>query len=217
MTDPINVFVVAPVRLYRDGLSRVLADRGHSIVGDASADTCAKPLAAARPDVVLVIADPHVGVVDIRAVIAAAPESRVVALAVPDVEGAIIACAEAGATGFVTTDESIDDLAQAIENAAHNELACSPRITAALVHRLAVLSRQRPPPEPAPCLTRREAEISDFLRRGLSNKEIATHLHIEVATVKNHVHNILDKLGLNRRTEVAMRLERGAARSHLEY
>jgi DNA-binding NarL/FixJ family response regulator len=57
-------------------------------------------------------------------------------------------------------------------------------------------------------LTRREAEISDFLRRGLSNEEIASQLHIEVATVKNHVHNCLEKLGLNRRTEVARHFER---------
>jgi DNA-binding NarL/FixJ family response regulator len=217
MTDPINVFVVAPVRLYRDGLSRVLAERGYAIVGDATAGRCAEAITGARPDVVLVTADPRVGVDDIRAVMAAAPDSRVVALAVPDAEGAIIACAEAGAAGFVTADESIDDLGAAIANAARNELACSPRVTAALVRRLAALAGERPLAEATPQLTRREAEISDFLRRGLSNKEIASNLHIEVATVKNHVHSILEKLGLSRRTEVAMHLDRSGARRQVQY
>jgi two-component system, NarL family, nitrate/nitrite response regulator NarL len=208
MTEPTSVLVVAAVRLYREGLSQALRERGFNVVGDPSVDRGLDALADVRPDVVLVTADPRVGVDEIQAVMAAAPDARVVALAVPDAEGAIVACAEAGAAGFVTADESIEDLARAITNAAHDELGCSPSITAALARRLATLAGEQPPVDATARLTRREVEISDYLRSGLSNKEIASQLHIEVATVKNHVHNILEKLGLNRRTEVARHFER---------
>jgi DNA-binding NarL/FixJ family response regulator len=129
---------------------------------------------------------------------------------VPQAAGAIVACAEAGAAGFVTEEETIEDLARAITNAARDELDCSPIITAALARRLAVLAGDEPNVDATQRLTRREAEISEFLRRGLSNKEIASRLQIEVTTVKNHVHNILEKLGLSRRAEIARLFERAA-------
>lgn len=200
MTQPIRVVVVGSVRLYRDGLAQALYEHGFDVAGLPSV-TGLDPEAA--PDVVLVAADRHVGVDQIQAVTKAVPTARIVALAVPDAEGAIIACAEAGAAGFVTANESIDDLVDAITSAAHDELACSPSITAALARRLAALAGDRPAPEAFARLTRREAEISEYLRRGMSNKEIAAGLHIEVATVKNHVHNILEKLGVKRRTDIA--------------
>jgi two-component system, NarL family, nitrate/nitrite response regulator NarL len=208
MTQAISVLVVAEVRLYREGVSQGLRERGFDVVSERSVDRGLEALADVRPDVVLVTADPRIGVAEIHAVMAAAPDARVVGLAVPDAQGAIVDCAEAGAAGFVTADESIEDLARAITNAAHDELACSPSITAALARRLATLADEQPPIDGTTRLTCREAEISDYLRSGLSNKEIASRLHIEVATVKNHVHNILEKLGLTRRTQVARHLER---------
>jgi two-component system, NarL family, nitrate/nitrite response regulator NarL len=60
-------------------------------------------------------------------------------------------------------------------------------------------------------LTAREAEVAQLIEEGLSNKEIATRLHIELATVKNHVHRVLEKLSVGRRTEVATLVRRGLA------
>jgi DNA-binding NarL/FixJ family response regulator len=210
MTRGITVLIVAEIRLYREGVLQGLRERGFDTVGVRSIGRGLNALVDVRPDVVLVTADPRVGVDEIHAVMAAAPDARVVALAVPNAKGAMVACAEAGAAGFVTADESIEDLARVITNAAHDELACAPAITAALARRLATLAGEQPPAHAAARLTRRETEISDYLRSGLSNKEIASRLHIEVATVKNHVHHILEKLGLNRRAEVARHLERSA-------
>jgi len=84
---------------------------------------------------------------------------------------------------------------------------CSPRITALLLQRVRRLSagRANEPTEP-PMLTMRQWEIVDLIDQGLSNKEIAGQLYIEVATVKNHVHNILDRLGVRRRSEAAARV-----------
>jgi DNA-binding NarL/FixJ family response regulator len=65
-----------------------------------------------------------------------------------------------------------------------------------------VLARQRREPSPADQLTRRELQIASLITSGLSNKEIATELQIELSTVKNHVHNLFEKLRIARRTQI---------------
>jgi two-component system nitrate/nitrite response regulator NarL len=78
-----------------------------------------------------------------------------------------------------------------------------------MLNRLALLASQTPTQPPVPHLTPREREIIDLIDSGLSNKEIASQLQIELPTVKNHVHRILGKLGVRRRGEAVARL-RGA-------
>jgi DNA-binding NarL/FixJ family response regulator len=123
----------------------------------------------------------------------------VVALAAPESEEDIIALAEAGVLGYVTRDESLDNLVTTIESVARDEMACSPWMATVLVRRVQALAAERPGPTQR--LTAREAEILELIAQGLSNKEIAARLFIEVTTVKNHVHNILEKLGVSRREE----------------
>jgi DNA-binding NarL/FixJ family response regulator len=139
-----------------------------------------------------------------------------VALAVPDQEARVLACAEAGVSSYVPREASLADLAAAIESAARGEAVCSPRMTALLFRRVRVLSRVRPEPAEVPELTARQWEIIDLIDEGLSNKEIARRLYIEVPTVKNHVHNILDKLQVRRRSEAAARV-RGLREARRRY
>jgi DNA-binding NarL/FixJ family response regulator len=139
------------------------------------------------------------------------PGVKVIAFAVSEIEDDLIACIEAGIAGFVTRDASIDDLAQSIMNALRDEVICPPRIAGLLFKRVAALSEAGTPN--VQMLTRREREIAELLNEGLSNKEIARNLRIGSATVKNHVHNILEKLHVRRRGEAAARL-RGALGSH---
>ena len=120
-----------------------------------------------------------------------------------------MACAEAGVAGFVTRDQSLADAVGVVESVTCGESACSPRTAAALLRRVAVLSGQRKPPEPPVGLTLRERQIAGLIARGRSNKEIARELSIEVSTVKNHVHHMLEKLGVAGRAEAAARVRRG--------
>jgi two-component system, NarL family, nitrate/nitrite response regulator NarL len=85
-------------------------------------------------------------------------------------------------------------------------VVCSPQIAASLIRRVRTLSCERPAPSDVPPLTARQWEILDLIDEGLSNKEIAGRLCIEVPTVKNHIHNILDKLQVRRRSEAAARV-----------
>ena len=82
------------------------------------------------------------------------------------------------------------------------ESVCSPRVTALLLRRLASLAADGRSDSKALALTQRENQVVRLLELGLSNREIAAQLCIEVATVKNHVHSLLAKLGVRRRTHV---------------
>lgn len=111
----------------------------------------------------------------------------VIALGVPDVEEHVLACAEAGAAGYLPKPGSFADLLTVMQSVARGETVCSPRIAATLLRRVAMLAAaQEPDPRPAR-LTPREHEVLALMEQGLSNKAIARTLSIEVRTVKNHV------------------------------
>ncbi len=159
-----------------------------------------------RPDVVLLDAS-LIGTSNLpHQMLEIAPTLKIVAFAVSKIDRQAIECAEAGISGYVTRDGSADDIVAATHRAVRGELVCSPRVTALLFERVAVLSAGRNQLDQRSALTQREQEIVPLIERGLSNKEIARRLRVGTATVKNHVHNILEKLQIRRRGEVALRV-----------
>jgi DNA-binding NarL/FixJ family response regulator len=203
------------VRLYREGLARILGRRRSiEIIGTASGWPEARErLQALRPAVVLLDLELPEGLEAVRELARAAPDIRVVALGVRDADAEVVAWAEAGVAGYVTRDATIEDCVSSVEAVARDELACSPQIAATLLRRVASLAREEPLREARPeALTPREREIADLITEGMSNKQIATCLTIEIPTVKNHVHNILEKLGVSRRGEAAARIRPTANR-----
>ena len=203
---PVRVFVVADVCVYRELLAEALAgEDGFEVDGSAPGDIAGMAIGMTEPGVVLVDTASVPGPAGVRALAAAAPTAKIVAVGIPDDERAIIALAEAGVAGFVTVEQPLAELVAAVEAAANDELQCSPRVAAALAKRVAALAAG-PRGNGDQRLTRREHEIAALIAEGLLNKQIARLLSIEQATVKNHVHNILTKLGASRRDEVAMLL-----------
>jgi DNA-binding NarL/FixJ family response regulator len=200
----IDVFVLVGVRLYRDGIADALGrDPRFRVAGSAASLESAREqldALAAAPDVALVDLDLAEGVGAVRTLRGAWPTTGIVALAVREVDEDVVSWAEAGVSGLVSRDATLSELLEAVEAAVHDEAPCSPAVAAALLRRVASLSGERKPGE-GPTLTRREREIVHLIGDGFSNKEIARSLGIEVATVKNHVHNILEKLGVGRRTD----------------
>ncbi|OLB16175.1 MAG: hypothetical protein AUH07_01640 [Gemmatimonadetes bacterium 13_2_20CM_70_9] len=212
----IRVAIVADTRLYREGLAQVLGrDAGLCVVATAArGDEALAALPDLQADVILVdMAMPESrGVV--RVILERAPLSRVIALGVVEDEDDVLGCAEAGVAGYVAREASIDDLVTVIESVARGEAICSPRVAAGLLRRVAALAAGHGGDLPRAQLTNREREIVRLIDNGLSNKEIARALGIEVATVKNHVHNILEKLQVHRRGEAAARV-RGTSRGRM--
>jgi DNA-binding NarL/FixJ family response regulator len=211
--------IVAGIRLYREGLALSLSQGlGFEVVGTARhADQAAEAIARLKPDLVVLDMATEGSLQLARRVARAGGGTRIVALAIPETEDSVLSCAEAGISAYVSRETSLADLAPALHRAARGETACSPRIAGSLMRRVATLSAEHPGfPRESP-LTSREEEIVRLIDAGLSNKEIAQRLFIEVATVKNHVHNILGKLKVTRRGQAAARmraLQAGAPAGH---
>jgi DNA-binding NarL/FixJ family response regulator len=204
----VRVLIVAAVRLYREGMASCLDKRDElAVVGTAATcDAALDRAVALAPDIVLLDTAIDRGVELVRALREATPPVKTVLFAVENDERAIIACAEAGAAGYLPSDASLDDLAAALVGAARGELLCPPMVAAALMRHVGA-GAAAPREHPALVgLTSRERDVLALIDAGLSNKEIAVRLHIEVATVKNHVHHLLDKLKVTSRGAAAARL-----------
>jgi two-component system, NarL family, nitrate/nitrite response regulator NarL len=200
----VRVLIASEVRLYRIGLERLLREIPDiTIVGTASSAEEASELAGALVHEVMLLdmAMPDAyGIA--RRVGRLSPVSKVVALGTPENEAEVLACAEAGIAGYVTGDGSVEDVVAAIRTIARGEVYCSAKVASSLVRRVA--ERASSMPAASGSLTAREAQILKLLQQGLSNKMISRTLGIELPTVKNHVHNILTKLGIHRRAEAIL-------------
>lgn len=200
-----RVLIVVGVRLYREGLVTLLdaQDGFHVVAAEATGKDAAARPECLTADVALI----ERGLPDLDALTSALAAQAIriplVILGTSDDETEVLACAESGAIGCVSRGASVEELTEAIRRAASGEAVCSPRTAGLLMQRLGMLAAQLRPASASPKLTRREFEVATLLRQDLSNKEIAVRLSIEVATVKNHVHNILEKLHLSRRSELA--------------
>jgi DNA-binding NarL/FixJ family response regulator len=213
-----RLFIISEVRLYREGLALALSAHPSLEVVEARDpdDETVGTIAHARPAVVLVDAAVVQRAGFVSNLVAAAPDVKVVAFGVDDDEDNVIACAEAGAAGYVARDASLPDLIRMLEGLERGELHYPPRVAALLFRRIGSLAADRLEPQAragARPLTSREQEVLALLDQGLSNKEIARCLDIRLPTVKNHVHHILEKLQVERRGQAIARTWRpGSAR-----
>jgi two-component system nitrate/nitrite response regulator NarL len=203
----VRVLVVAEVRMYRESLATALRQEpGVEVV--AALPEAPSEVAALAPDIVLCDVSREGGLATVRTLLGGLTSVKVIAVAISDDERALLAFAEAGVSGYVTCEQSVDDVVAAVRAVAREEMLCTPRIAAALLRHVAALAAEREmgAAPPLNTLTRRELEIVSLIDRGMSNKQIARALQIEVATVKNHVHNVLEKLHVERRGEAAARV-----------
>lgn len=202
----IRVFFVGTVRLYIDGITALLDGCEEMRVIGCAAPDDELALDAAEPDVFVVDAQSQESLAAIPRLLSTHERAKVVAVGVPDDEGEVIASVEVGVTAFVLANEGVDGLVESTHAAMRGEVRCSPQMAAALARRVAALAavQRNVPPEAG--LTARELEVVGLIDQGLSNKEIARALRIEIATVKNHVHNILEKLQVSHRADAAARV-----------
>ncbi|MBS1824067.1 MAG: response regulator transcription factor [Acidobacteria bacterium] len=201
----IRIVIAAPARFYREGIALILRDHARiCVVGlAATAIQTVEVCANTRPDVVVLDWSMESCLDAVRNLATSVPSCKPVLLAVPDTESDLMACAEAGVHGYVTRESATDSLSRIIEATAGDELHCSSNFAYLLMKRVGQLAAQSRNASAAPLLTPREIEVLRQVEQGSSNKEIATHLGIEVATVKNHIHNLLEKLPARSRSEAA--------------
>jgi DNA-binding NarL/FixJ family response regulator len=208
---PVRVLLVDDQSLFREALATLLGARAEvQVVGEAGNGFEALLRSAElRPDVVLM--DLHMPVLDgiaaTRRLRVEQPEVRVLALTTFDDDEDVFEALRAGALGYLLKDVSSDRLVEAVLAAARGESVLQPSVAAKVVARLAQLdaaTRSRPQPLVVP-LSDRELDVLRLLADGRSNREIAGELFLAEGTVKNHVTNVLAKLGARDRTQAALR------------
>ena len=143
----------------------------------------------------------------------AAPEAKIVVFALGALDQNVLSSSEVGISGFVGRNGSIDDLILAIEQTLRGDFAANHELTALLIEGLKNAYHHQQQSPAFNTLTPRQRQIVPLLEQGLSNKEIARLLGIELATVKNHVHGILGRMQLSRRAQVAHRCFLASGRS----
>jgi DNA-binding NarL/FixJ family response regulator len=204
----LRIVVVWAVRFTRESLAAILErDPLVSVVGQCASLSEAIALSAAtRAEVILLDGRMPDGPSAVRRALDIAPELRIIVCSVREAEEDIIAWAEAGVIGYIPRTAALIDFVRLIIDIHNGEQISSGRIVTGLLRRLAMSARRRPnrgDALPLPALTKREREAAELIRSGLSDKEIARQLNISLATTKSHVHNLLSKLNVQRRSQVA--------------
>jgi DNA-binding NarL/FixJ family response regulator len=202
----IRVLVVDDNRLQREAIAELLRERVWVVEARVAASGAEALLAgvafASTVTLLSMTMDDSLGTLSLLSDASA----RVVALGVRETEDELVACAESGAAGYLLRGDSLDSLCDVIQAVARGESIGSPKTVAVLLRRVATLAAERRARHGLGQLTTREAEILDLIEQGMANCDIAKALHIEVRTVKNHVHSILHKLGVSRRGQAAARV-----------
>lgn len=207
----IKVLLVIEVRLIANIFAEVLEDEADfMIIGRAEdAEGALKVIQERKVDVALVsVGLPEDGALKLtRVIVDNTPNTRVLALGMADDTDDVLKYIEAGASGYILKDSSLLNLLEIVRSTQKGEPQVSAKIAAAMMERLSSLSKVVSTSETNFTddirLTAREREVLQYIGQGCTNQEIASTLLVELGTVKNHVHSILEKLNVSTRDEAA--------------
>lgn len=205
---PISLVLIDDNRLLREGLATMIHTQPGFRVLAASADVdeALQRVREFKPDIVLLDfgLEDHDSLSLTAMVHDEVPTARVIVMGLVAVQEDIANYVRAGASGFIMKDASFEEFFTTIRAVAGGEEILPPALTNTLFSQIVrnVSARSQAQALEAVRLTNREHQVIGLLGEGLSNKEIATRLHIAVHTVKSHVHNVLEKLALRSRLEV---------------
>ena len=203
-----KLIVVTPIRLFGEGLaSCFLCHREITLVATVSdLSHLRQALETMETDIVLIDVTQGIDLDEVRAVAMERADIALVALGLQEQRQDVIRCGRAGFSGYVARSASVEELCQALSDVSSGRLACSAEISGGLLRALFRMDRQVNANDLEDALTRREGEVLQLIGQGLSNKEIARDLRLSLATVKHHVHHVLQKLKLPRRAQAMRRV-----------
>jgi two-component system nitrate/nitrite response regulator NarL len=205
-----DVVLLTPVRLLADGLAACFGCHTEIRLCEVARDMAELRLLLKNvtPQILLIDVTQGVDIHEIRSIALDHNEIAIVALGLVEQRQQVIRCGLAGFTGYVSREASITQLCSSLCDVMAGRQACPAEISSGLLRAL-FRGEVNTTPANEEALTRREGEVLALIGQGLSNKEIARELRLSVATVKHHVHHVLDKLKLQRRAQ-AMRRVRDA-------
>lgn len=200
-TSPIRILLADDHGVVRQGLKMYLGlDPELEVVGEAENGAEAVEMARRlRPDVVLMdlLMPVMDGIAATEAIRREMPDVEVLAVTSVLEDAAVINAVRAGAIGYLLKDTQADELCRAIKAAAAGQVQLAPQAAARLL-------REVRAPEQPEALTERETDVLRLVAQGMANKEIASSLSIGEKTVKTHVSHVLQKLGVQSRTQAAL-------------
>lgn len=216
-TEPISIALIEDNRLVREGIAALLNQQPDLSVVAAGSEQHASLLKEVNPRVVLL----DFGLRDGDSLRVAEkvkkefPESKVIVMDLLPVQEDIVEFVHVGVSGFITKDATLDDLVSTIRSVAEGASVLPPEMTRTLFSQIAAaaVARGRTEMLESVRMTPREREVIDLIAEGLSNKEIARRLDVGSHTVKSHVRNIMEKLMLHTRLQIAAYVhgDRGAS------
>jgi two-component system NarL family response regulator len=213
----LRVVIADDHRLFRDGLRVTLQDAGMSVLGEAADG--AEAVALTRelgPDVVVLDLNmPRVcGLESLREIRRLSPEVQTVVLTVSADDADVLAALAAGACGYLLKDTPLDRLASSVRQAAEGDMLLSNEVARGLADYVrssthtggpaTTAGESRSPEEQTPELTPREEAVLRLIAQGADNVQIGAELSISPHTVKQHVTNIFEKLGVHSRVQAAV-------------
>jgi DNA-binding NarL/FixJ family response regulator len=208
MANSPSILIVDDAPLFQAGLSAAFKEEGFEIAGQAERALDAVSITrSVEPDLVLLdVLMPGISGLDVVAkIIEACPSTRVVLLTSSESEEDLLKAIKAGARGYIVKDTPMAELVQAVREVHAGGAVVSPAMGGKLFDTVAHLLRHRDlNASRRPALTGREVEVLQAIADGMTSREIGEKLFISENTVKNHVRNILDKLGLRSRNEAVM-------------
>jgi DNA-binding NarL/FixJ family response regulator len=205
----ISIVLIEDNRLLREGLATLIREqRGFKILAaSANIIEALQKVREAKPQIVLVDfgLENHDSLRLTGTLHSEVPEAKVIVMGLLPLHEDVADFVRAGASGFVMKDASFDDFLRTVRLVAEGKDVLPTQLTGSLFTQIAqraVVGGKSPVLE-AIKLTQRERQVVDLIGEGLSNKEIAARMHVAIHTVKSHVHNVLEKLALHTRLEVA--------------
>ncbi|MCZ6567016.1 MAG: response regulator transcription factor [Actinobacteria bacterium] len=199
-----SVLIVDDAELFREALSAAFAQEGFEVVGVAAEAMTAIDLTREfEPDIVMLdlLMPGMSGLEIVGTIIKISPKTRVVLLTASESAEDLLAAVKAGVSGYLTKDTPLPRLVAAMNDVLDGGAAVSPAMGGKLFSALRDLLRHHGTVSRRPELTGRELEVLTLVGEGKTSREIAEQLYISENTVRNHVRNILDKLGLKSRFE----------------
>lgn len=216
-SKPINIALIDDHKLFREGVKRILEyETDFDIVAEGDDGSAAKDIVKEyKPDVVLMdINMPHInGVQATSNLVQNYPRTKVIILSIHDDESYVTHALKSGAQGYLLKEMDADSLIEAIKVVHAGGSYLHPKITHNLVREYRRLAKEHVPNiingnieyrKPLHLLTKRECEVLQLMSEGRSNRAVAESLYISEKTVKNHVSNILQKMGASDRTQAVV-------------
>jgi len=205
MMHELKVLLADDKEIFREGLARLLEEQEHiEVVSQCyNGKQAVEKVKEIEPDVVLIGSNISQcsSTEAARQITQSVPGVKVAMLTDSESEQELLSAVESGATGYLLKDMNVDDLVKSIDLIGKGEIVLYSRLAEKLVGKFTSLRRREV--EGQASLTEREVEIARLLAAGASNKEIAEALFISENTCKVHVKNILEKLGLRNRQQIA--------------